>query len=160
MKPARVATYRSAFSTLATPAIMRTKLILAILGLVGGFTAMELSGAEVTPKPATRQPDPIEALVDRLSSSHGMWTNGMFPKLDLPATASAEQVVARVFKMISFDKGRVKSHRILETREIRIRGPLPDTYTALLVDTDFGRKIVLLQYTSPSVGWWSRVFDE
>ena len=95
-----------------------------------------------------------------LSSSHGLWVNGVYPTLDLPATASTEQVVARVFQMTGFDKGHVSSHRILETRQVRIGDRFPDaTYTAVLVDTDLGRKIVLRQHSSPSGGWWSRVYD-
>ena len=139
---------------------MRLALLLAILGVLCGCAAKQGSSTTATPKRQTVQPDSIEALVARLSSSHGLWVNGVFPTLDLPAAASTEQVVARVFQMTGFDKGHVSSHRILETRQVRIGDSFPDaTYTAVLVDTDLGRKIVLLQYSSPSVGWWSRVYD-
>ncbi|MGA2867154.1 MAG: hypothetical protein ABSF95_21975 [Verrucomicrobiota bacterium] len=110
-------------------------------------------------EPAKVAPDPIQRLVARLSSSHGLWQNGLFPKLDLPATASTEQVVSRVFQMSGFDKGHVTTHRILETRQVRIPGSLPDIYTAVLVDTDLGKKIVLLKHEGPAAGWWSRVYD-
>ncbi len=115
---------------------------------------------EATPKPKVAQPDSIEALVTQLSSSHLMWKNGLFPTLDLPATASIEQILERVFQLSGFEKGHVSSHRILETRQVRIGESSSEaTYTAVLVDTDLGRKIVLLQYLSTSESWWSRVYD-
>ena len=139
---------------------MRLALLLAILGVLCGCAAKQESSIAATPKPQRAQPDSIETLVARLSSSHGLWVNGLYPTLDLPATASTEQVVARVFQMTGFDKGHVSSHRILETRLVRIGDSFPDaTYTAVLVETDLGRKIVLLQHSSPSGGWWSRVYD-
>jgi len=102
--------------------------------------------------------DPIENLVARLSSNH-FWENGEYPNLGLPATASTEQVVSRVFQMIGFDRGHVTSHKILKVREVHIPGSLPDIYTAVLVETNFGKKIVILKYVRESVGWWSRVYD-
>jgi hypothetical protein len=108
--------------------------------------------------PRVAADDPIARLLDRLSTSHGLWRNGLFPSIELPRTATNEQVVSRVFELSSFDKGRVSDHRIVETRQIRIPGD-QDLYTALLVKTNLGRKIVLLRFNGPSVGWWSRVYD-
>jgi hypothetical protein len=107
----------------------------------------------------TKAPDPVDQLVTKLSSSHGLWRNGISPILGLPATASNEQVVWRVFQMTGFDRGHVTRHRILKVREVRIPGSVPDNYTAVVVDTDFGRKIVLMKYEGPAAGWWSRVYD-
>src|SRR5688500_8799280 len=64
-----------------------------------------------------------------------------------------------MFDMISFDRVRVKHHKTLEERAVQIRGSLPDRYTAALVETDLGEKIVLLQHQGDVVGWWSRVYD-
>jgi hypothetical protein len=113
----------------------------------------------VNQRKAAAASDSIDRLMARLSSYHGLWQNGAFPKLDVPATASTEQVVIRVFQKISFDKGRVAKSSILETRQVRIPGSLPDEYTAVLVETDLGRKIVLLQHVAEPLGWWSRVYD-
>jgi hypothetical protein len=108
---------------------------------------------------STRTPDPIDRLVAELSASH-LWQNGSLPILDLPETASPEQVIERTLAMITFDKGHVTSYRISKVRQVHIRGSLPDLYTAALVQTNFGEKIVLLKYNvgarSP---WWSRVYD-
>ena len=99
--------------------------------------------------------DPIDQLVEKLSASP-LWQNGRYPDLDLPKTASTDEIVARVFEVTGLDQGYAKVQRILETRLVQIRGDSLGNYTAVLVDTDLGRKIVLLQYGS--TGWWSRVF--
>jgi hypothetical protein len=103
-------------------------------------------------------PGPVDQLVSDLSSSHGHWENGTYPVLGLPGTASPEQVVKEVFDLISFDAGHVASYRILEIRPVYIQGSVPAAYTAALVQTDLGEKIVLFDYIGPKVGWWSRVY--
>jgi hypothetical protein len=137
---------------------MRVALFLAIISLLVGCTK-KLEPQVADAKPPAVADDSIENLVARLSSSYGLWQNGITPNLDLPSTASIEQVVARVFQMTGFDKGHVATHQILKKQQVRISGSLPDVYTAVLVDTNFGRKIVLLKYEGPTLGWWSRVYD-
>jgi hypothetical protein len=100
--------------------------------------------------------DAIGVLVAKLSASP-LWTNGLSPTLPLPKTASVEAVLAEMFQHVSFDPGPVTSHRILVTRRVHI-GSEPEPYTAVLVDTNLGRKIVLLRYDGEELGWWSRVF--
>jgi hypothetical protein len=109
---------------------------------------------EPEPEPAPKRDASIDLLVADLEAKP-MWQNGGFPRLDLPRTASVPDVVAMVLTKVGFDAGRVKTHRILETHEVGIG---EERYTAVLLDTDLGRKIMLLRYGSPS-GWWSRVFD-
>ena len=101
---------------------------------------------------------PIDALVTRLSSNP-MWINGISPVISLPNTAESSAVIAECFKMTGFDEGHIKNYKILEIKKVKIRGPLPDDYYAALVDTDLGEKIVLFQYSNPSTGWWTRVYD-
>jgi hypothetical protein len=127
---------------------------------------------EAAAEQAIAKGDPIAALVERLSASH-LWQNGLSPILGLPATASIDEVIARMFEKVSFAEGRVTQYRILETRLVqipenlsyassaapRIAERLPYTYIAALVRTDFGDKIVLLKYEDPRTGWWSRVYD-
>ncbi len=60
-------------------------------------------------------PGPIERLIAMLSASYGLWKNGLYPRLDLGTTASIQQVVAQVFKMIGTDKGYV-----LTTARVRV----------------------------------------
>ncbi|MBT9588637.1 hypothetical protein IV102_35200 [bacterium] len=103
------------------------------------------------------QGDPVETLVKRLSATHGLWINGLSPTLDMPATASPAEVVDQVFQRVSFTEGRIKKHSIVRVSEVTIGDGAPDRYTAVVVDSDQGQKIVLIQYQKTS-GWWSRVF--
>ena len=100
---------------------------------------------------------PFDRLAAQLSSSP-LWQNGISPIIALPQTASTEQVVSKVFETISFDQGKVTQHRVLEVRQVRIKGSLPDQYTAALVETNLGEKIVLLRHEGGPMGWWSRVY--
>jgi hypothetical protein len=91
-------------------------------------------------------------MVNRLSASP-FWSNGLSPKVDLPPTASVDDVIAGVFERTSLDRGRVTSYVIVETRRVSIVGAFQE-FHAVLLDTNLGRQIALLQYQGPSVGWW------
>ena len=89
-----------------------------------------------------------------------MWINGFTPTIDLPATASINQVLEQMFKVIGFDDGRVISYQIVETRPVRIHDGIQDSsFTAVLVETNLGRKVVLLKPERSPLGWWSRTYD-
>jgi hypothetical protein len=113
---------------------------------------------------ATAASDPIDQLVTNLSASH-LWENGMFPDIKLPATASTEEVVTKIVAKTAFENAQhasvynVTKFKILKIRRVRIPGSLPDQYTAVLIQTDFGERIVLFKYVGEAVGWWSRVYD-
>jgi hypothetical protein len=102
--------------------------------------------------------DSIARLVAKLESQP-MWTNGGFPKIDLPETAKLDKIVAAGLDKISFDKGKATTHTIVDSRVVKI-APDAHEYTAVLLDTNRGRKIMLLQWQGSVTGWWSRVFDE
>jgi hypothetical protein len=147
---------------------MRTSLLLC-LSLIAGVS--ELSAQEATASPEVVSPtasqeasgpaaDPIDRLVASLSATHGLWLNGTCAILNLPAGASAEAAVARVFELTGFDNGQVTSHRVLEVRHVEIPGGPAGDYTAVLVDTNLGRKIVVLDRGKPGGEWgWNRVYD-
>jgi len=99
-------------------------------------------------------PDSIDRFVSRLSSDHS-WERGSYFSLGVQPTAPVEQVVSAVFKSY-----RVTSYKILTVREVKVPGSLPDPYTAILADTNAGRKVVLLNHVGPDRDWWYRVFDE
>jgi hypothetical protein len=101
--------------------------------------------------------NPIDILVAQLSNDH-FWQNGVFPVINLPETASPNEVIAQCFKMTGFNEGRIKTYKILETKTVRIPGSLPVTYTAALVDSDLGQKIVLIKHIQPD-HWWTRVYN-
>jgi hypothetical protein len=87
-----------------------------------------------------------------------LWTNGLSPDIDLPATASTAEVLAKMFPLMGFARGHVTTHRVLTERDVRVGfDPLP--YRVSLVDTDLGQKIVFLRYEAESKGWWTRVYD-
>jgi hypothetical protein len=135
---------------------MRSTSVFSIALLLVG--AALLPGSSAAAEEATAKGDPIARLVERLSASH-VWRNGMYPELGLPATASTDKVIARVFELTSFEEGRAKQYRILETRLVQISEFRPGTYIAALVRTEFGDKIVLLKYERQPMRWWSRVYD-
>ena len=141
---------------------MRITLLLAVLAVICGCTTRQPPSVAPSPQPQAAQPDAIDQLVARLSSpSHGMWHNGLYQPVSLPATASPDEVGTKVFqKYISMHGSHVGRHEVLATRPVRIPKAGPsDAYTAVLVETNLGRKIVLLQHESPGLGWWNRVYD-
>jgi len=97
--------------------------------------------------------DPIDQLVARLSASHGMWNMGPSSGVDLPQTASPEEVIKRSIP-------KRAHYEILSMRQIRIPGSIgAESYTAALIQTDSSKKIILAGYM-PAVGWWwTRVYD-
>jgi uncharacterized protein YceK len=113
-----------------------------------------LAGCATKPQPRVAASGPIDWLVTDLQTYK--WGSEAYPMLDLPESASPDEVVAKTFQMTGFDKGHVTSYKIMEIRQVHIPGSLPDLYTAVLVHTDFGQKIVLFQYRG---GWMSRVYD-
>jgi hypothetical protein len=129
------------------------------------------TATQTTPAPPTSEPapaptasasaqpadDPISKQIASFDP-YGLWTNGTSPKIDLPATASTEEVLTAMFGRVGFDKGHVKTHRVAEEREVHV-GKDPTAYRAVLVETDLGRKVVLLRYESPATGWWTRAYD-
>ena len=97
--------------------------------------------------------DEIDDVVAKLSATHGLWVNGLYPTLDLPRTATAEQVLTRMFERISFDRGKVTEFKLVQLRTIQLdQAPMQ----AALVDTNQGRKVVLFRWEKS--GWWSRTY--
>ena len=103
-------------------------------------------------------PDPIIALVERLSADRsGDWVNGLYPRLDLPATATVEAVFDRMFQRSPFNEGFVSDYTIVEMRPVVIEGLRPEPYTAAIVDTNLGRRIIL--FRRERLDWWTRIYE-
>ena len=98
----------------------------------------------------------IDGLVNRLSTSHGLWINGTSPNLELPSTASPDEVLRVMLTRISFDTGAVKKFQIVEQRDVSIP---PDTkaYHAVRLQSDQGDVVVLMRFDAT---WWTRAFQE
>lgn len=108
------------------------------------------------PKPKAIETDPINQLVTRLSLSNGYWTYGIFTPVDLPASASAAEVISEYCDSAYGES----SHQIIKIRLVCIGISIPaDYYTAVLMNTVYGRKIVLLQYQESNAGWWCKEYD-
>ena len=108
------------------------------------------------PKPKVMETDPINQLVTKLSLSNGYWAYGIFTPVDLPASASTAQVISQYCDSAYGDN----SHRIITFRRVCIGISIPaDYYTAVLMDTVYGRKIVLLQDQESIAGWWCKEYD-
>jgi len=63
--------------------------------------------------------------------------------------------VVETLRAAKFEAGLLERYEILETRKVPI-GDLPGNYVAVLVDTNLGRMIVLLQYNRGH--WWGRIY--
>jgi hypothetical protein len=100
--------------------------------------------------------DDIDELVTRLSANHGMWINGTYPALELPKATSTNEVIGKVFQMISFDDGRVTKYKVLAERHVQIP-PMQEIYTAISIQSNIGPMVALVRYDGHD--WWSRVFD-
>ena len=133
------------------------KLTLSILLTVADFTVSTAINA--TEPTTTKTSNPIAHLVADLSSSHGLWINGIDQVVNLPKTASIEQVIEQVFQTARLEKGWVTSYTILKIRQVHIQVSTPDLYTAVLVRTTLGKKAVLLRYQERFGSWWYRVYD-
>jgi hypothetical protein len=108
--------------------------------------------------------DPIDRIVKE-DSADPHFPSGMFMPIRLPATASVGEVAARALGLAE------TNITILESRQVHISYGDEDklvplervSYTAVLVDTSSGRKVVLLQFQQdshhPPGGWWSRDYD-
>ncbi len=131
------------------------------------ISGRQLMAASTQPSPATTQasvkPDPIDALVADLARTHGLWENGVYQPIKLPADAATEKVLDQAFKRNSFqDGGRITKYQILEQRKVEI-SPMTGVagapvYEAIRIESNCGPKIVLLQYLQ-SNEWWNRIYD-
>lgn len=131
--------------------MIRLASVLACFLLVTSCGSPEGAGNE---EPA----DAIQALVDRLSADPtGRWTNSLHPNLDLPPSATVEEVIDRMFQVVSLDQGRVTEFRILELRGVVIGSQSAERYNAARIHTNLGQKIVLFRREQQD--WWTRVYD-
>jgi len=105
--------------------------------------------------------DPIDRIVKE-ESRNPYFHNGMFTAIRLPPTASAIEVALKALGQSDTNIA------VLESRQVQIHADkeLPPelmSYTAVLIDTGKGRKVVLLQFQKyskdPPGAWWSRVYE-
>jgi hypothetical protein len=82
-----------------------------------------------------------------------------FVPVDLPATATPAEVIDALSKRGTLRDDQIASFKILETRRVhsKQKGAESDFYSAVLMDTNLGRKILLLQ--PGSHGWYFKFYD-
>ncbi|HNG45530.1 MAG TPA: hypothetical protein PLO76_07105 [Elusimicrobiota bacterium] len=102
--------------------------------------------------------DPVDRLVAELSQKP-LWSNGTFPIVPLGAKAAPAEVLRKSFESTYLAEGQIKKFRILEIRKVRVGKLTPENYRAALLETDYGRKIVLFRFLGAESGWWTRIFD-
>ncbi len=105
--------------------------------------------------------DPIDRLVAEVSNEGP--TFYMFAPVQLPATASPKELISALTVRGEFGSRQITSTsiKILQIRAVHI-GPDSQDYTAVLLDTNLGQKIVLLQPQSLNGkwrGWYYKVYD-
>ncbi len=84
-----------------------------------------------------------------------MWQNGLYLPIKLPPSAPIEDVLAQIYEKEHFyQSGKVGAYQVIEIRKV-----FNNHYTAVLIDTNLGKKIVLLNYDYQLNSWWNRVYD-
>jgi hypothetical protein len=118
------------------------------------YTAVQFV-ADGKPVMTIKLQGPIENLVMRLSADP-LGMNGMASFVKLPPTTATDALVWQALDQPSSHQEPAGRHHILKTTDVRIQG---DPYTAILVETNQGEKIVLVKFMGVKNGWWSRVYD-
>jgi hypothetical protein len=106
--------------------------------------------------------DPFDKVMDYVS--HESVPSYMFVPVQLPATASPEQLISALtvrgeFGHLNIYSGSIK---ILQTRSVHTTPPMSKNYTAVLLDTNLGQKMVLLQpqtFNGTWHGWYWKIYD-
>lgn len=136
---------------------MKFKFILCLTFALGGG----LLGCSSTVQKKPCNPDAIGLFVATLSADHGLWQNGV-DRIQTTQAVSPEDVVSETFQTAQFERGRVTTYQVLRIQKVHIND-FPETYTAVLVDTNFGRMIVLMRFVGDKNSmpghWWRRVYD-
>jgi hypothetical protein len=103
--------------------------------------------------------DPIDEIGQKLNSDKtGLWVNGVFPAINLPADVKADTVIKEAITKVGFDKGYIKTFKIVEVRQLRLDALGMQNCSAALIETDLGTKVLLFKYDKNS-SWWTRFFD-
>jgi len=104
--------------------------------------------------------DPIDQIANKLNSDiHGLWVNGGYPTIKLPADEKPENVIEQAIKTVGFDKGHIKTYKIIEVRKIKLNASGMENCSAALIESDLGKKVLLFKYKESSSQWWTRFFE-
>jgi len=110
--------------------------------------------------PKVAATDPIDTLVARLNASMGLWVNGIWQGVGLPADATPQEVLSAGVKVWIFNQGSIKTYRIQEVRKLTELpvGENQPPYMAALIESDLGTRICLFRPDMHN-GWSVRFYD-
>jgi hypothetical protein len=103
--------------------------------------------------------DPIDRLMAHLSYDVPSYP---FKPIDLPEAATPDELITALSKRNGLELGHFDftSYRITQTRLVHDK--FEGTMTAVLLDTNLGEKIVLMQalkYNGGWHGWYYKIYD-
>jgi len=117
--------------------------------------------------------DPFDALMEELPY-HGFNSYGFVP-LQLPSMATPDSLIREMERSGRFYRSGISTFTNRETRSVHtklrerdlqylrkhdaLNGWHPEYFTAVLLDTDAGRKILLLRHLGVDKGWFYRLYD-
>ena len=96
--------------------------------------------------------------------SHETVPSYMFVAIQLPAAASPQELIHALIVRGEFGSMQITSTsiKILQTRSVQTEPPMSEKYTAVLLDTNLGQKMVLFQPLSSKGkwdGWYWKIYD-
>jgi hypothetical protein len=100
--------------------------------------------------------DPIDRVVLQQESNPYAF-NGPVSEFSLPNTATVEEVVTQAFLHafpFPIHPGKME---VLTNRDVKIH---EEPYTAVLVQTSGGQKVLLLRSITPGTDWLSWIYDQ
>ncbi len=92
--------------------------------------------------------------------SHESVPSYPFKPIELPATATPEQLITALSKRSVLDLGHFDftSYKISEIRSVETEPPMSKRFTAVRLDTNLGQKIVLLRPVQHGTNWMGRYY--
>lgn len=109
---------------------------------------------------AATESDPLKRIVDE-NTKGPLWTNGGYPRIDLPKGTPIKDVVAKAMSLWLPDA----KYEVVKIKEIGIDAGYPsNNYTAVLLKAGGSDRVMLLQYTDTDAynggRWWSRLLKD
>jgi hypothetical protein len=144
------------------------------------FLALIVSSISV----AYAAPDQIDqAIAAAVPKEADAWQNGLFQGIDLPPSASASEIAARVARSEGAWSEQFKDYRIVASKMVKMPDASPQPYMAILISSGRGSEsLILAQYVDllkgpqatelkvgfsqgqvlpsalPKLYWWHRTF--
>jgi hypothetical protein len=105
--------------------------------------------------------DPFDRVMDHVS--HETVLSYPFVPIKLPATTTPEELISALKVRGVFQREQITSIKIMQVRSVHTSPPsVPEEYTAVLLDTDAGQKVVLFRPLKSETGmeeWYWKIYD-